>query len=209
MTNPNNIVRLHSRTGGRGSVFEANLWAQVYDNGILTGSGVTAAGDLSVTVGGSASCPDVIIALNPADYKIALDLVGEATLTLTAPSSNSKICAIVAYTDDLALQSSDSTTPGNPSSCGLIVVNGTAAASPTAPTDTQIRDAITADGATGSQATYAIIAFITLSSTTTVITDTFIDNQQAFFEKLVPKSADPGEGVPLAPNHFISVYKES
>lgn len=211
MTNPSNIVRLHSRTGGRGSVLEANMPFQIFDTGILTGDGVSAntAGDLTVLVGGDQGAPNIIIAENDEGYKIALDLVGQATLTLTAPSANSKIVSIVAYTDDLALTSTDTNTTGNPSSCGLLAVDGTTAASPTAPTDSQIRTAITADGATGSQAVYAILANITLASTTSVITDSIIIKQNAFFEKLVPESEDPGEGVPLAPNHFISVYKDS
>lgn len=209
MTNPSNVVRLSSRNGGRASVFEANLWAQIFDQGLLEGEGVQADSDLNITVGGSQSKPDVVIASNPAGYKIALDIAGQATLTLTAPTSNSKISAIVAYTDDLALQSSESSITGNPSSCGLIVVDGASASTPSAPSDAQIREAITTDGATGSQASYAIIALVTLASSTTVITNTLIENQSAFFEKMLPESEDPGEGAPLAPNHFISIYQEA
>jgi hypothetical protein len=85
----------------------------------------------------------------------------------------------VAYTDDLALESTEYTVTGSPASCGLIVVNGTAAASPSAPTDTQIRSAITSDGATGSQASYAVIATIKVASNTTAITDSLITRNQS------------------------------
>ena len=183
MTNPNSIVRLHSRNSGRASVLETNIPFQLYDMGLLKGNGVVPSqnADMNVTVGGSASKPDIVIAETPAGYKIALDIAGTATLTLTAPSENAKIVAIVAYTDDLSIASTDTTTTGNTSSCGLIQVSGTAAASPDKPTDAQIRTAITADGATGSQATYAVLAYITVSATTTVITSSLIKTPNALW----------------------------
>ena len=181
MTNPDNIVRVRARNGGRASVYEANEWCQAFGSGIMDGTGVVqnTVANMTVLVGGSSSKPDVLIAQNPAGYKIALDLVGQQPVTITAPASNSRISAIVAYTDDLALESTEDTVTGSPASCGLIVVNGTAAASPSAPTDTQIRNAITSDGATGSQASYAIIATIRVASSTTSITNALITRKQA------------------------------
>lgn len=172
MTNPDNIVRVRARNGGRASVYEANGWCQGYTSGLFEGNGVlqNTSADMNVLVGGSSSKPDVVLAENPAGYKIALDLVGQQAVAITAPATNSRISAIVAYTDDLSLQSTEDTVTGSPASCGLIVVNGTASASPSEPTDTQIRAAITSDGATGSQACYAIIATILVSSDTTIIT---------------------------------------
>ena len=176
MTNPDNIVRVRARNGGRASVYEANGWAQVYTTGLVEGNGVVqnTSADMNVLVGGSASKPDVILAENPAGYKIALDLVGQQAVAVTAPATNSRISAIVAYTDDLSLQSTQDTITGSPASCGLIVVNGTASSSPSAPSDTQIRNAITADGATGSQAAYCVIATILVANDTTTITDSLI-----------------------------------
>lgn len=181
MTNPDNIVRVRARNGGRASVYEANGWCQAYNTGILEGTGVTqnTSADMHVLVGGSSSKPDVIIAQNPAGYKIALDIVGQQAITITKPSSNSRISAIVAYTDDLALDSTQDTITGSPASCGLIVVNGTTSSSPSAPTDTQIRSAITSDGATGSQASYAVIATVLVASNTTTITNSLITRNQA------------------------------
>lgn len=181
MTNPDNIVRVRARNGGRASVYEANGWCQAYGSGILEGTGVVqnTVANMTVLVGGSSSKPDVLVAQNPAGYKIALDLVGQQPVTITAPASNSRISAIVAYTDDLALESTEDTVTGSPASCGLIVVNGSSSASPNAPTDTQIRNAITSDGATGSQASYAIIATIKVASNTTSITDALITRNQA------------------------------
>lgn len=176
MTNPDNIVRVRARNGGRASVYEANGWAQAYSSGLVEGNGViqNTSADMNVLVGGSAAKPDVVLAENPAGYKIALDLVGQQAVAITAPASNSRISAVVAYTDDLSLATTEDTVTGSPASCGLIVVNGTASASPSAPTDNQIRTAITADGATGSQAAYCVIATIEVASNTTIITDSLI-----------------------------------
>lgn len=181
MTNPDNIVRVRARNGGRASVYEANGWAQAYSAGLLEGNGVTqnTSADMNVLVGGSTTKPDVVLAENAAGYRVALDIVGQQAVTITAPASNSRISAIVAYTDDLSLGTTEDTVTGSPSSCGLIVVNGTAGASPSAPTNTQIRNAITSDGATGSQAAYCVIATILVASNTTAITDTLITTNVA------------------------------
>ena len=39
-TNPGKIVRLRSRPNGRGSVYEANMWAQQHSDGLFSGRGV-------------------------------------------------------------------------------------------------------------------------------------------------------------------------
>ncbi|MEE1081609.1 MAG: hypothetical protein U0L19_10930 [Bacteroidales bacterium] len=57
----------------------------------------------------------------------------------------------------------------NPAACGIIVVSGTAASSPTAPTNAAIRSAITADGASGSTAYYVILAQIRVGTGVTTI----------------------------------------
>lgn len=181
MTNPDNIVRVRARNGGRASVYEANGWAQAFSAGLFEGNGVlqNTSADMNVLVGGSATKPDVVLATNPAGYKIALDLVGQRAVAITAPASNSRIAAIVAYTNDLSVASTQTNITGSPASCGLIVVNGSTASSPVAPTDAQIRTAITADGATGSQAAYCVIATIKVASNTTVINNALITNQTA------------------------------
>lgn len=213
MTNPDNIVRVRARNGGRASVYEANGWCQAYGSGILEGTGVVqnTVANMTVLVGGSSSKPDVLIAQNPAGYKIALDLVGQQPVTITAPASNSRISAIVAYTDDLALESTEDTVTGSPASCGLIVVNGNTSASPSAPTDTQIRNAITSDGATGSQASYAIIATIRVASNTTSITNALITRKQAGVQsskidfKTLSASGSNANGITVPYNTYVDV----
>lgn len=181
MTNPDDIVRVRARLEGRASVYEANGWAQAYTTGLLRGNGVlpNTVPDMNVLVGGSQDNPDVVIAQNANGYKIALDIVGQQAVTITAPASQSRISAIVAYTDDLSLASTDSATTGSPSSCGLIVVNGNTASTPTEPSEATIRSAITADGATGSQACYCVIATILVSSSTTTISTSLITPKTA------------------------------
>ena len=175
-TNPGKIVRLRSRPNGRGSVYEANMWAQQHSDGLFSGRGVVrnTVADMNVFVGGTTDNPDVVLGKLPSGFLIALDIVGQQVIRITAPSSNKRIASVVAYSDNIALNSTDTNTTGSPSSCGLIVVYGSTSATPVAPTESQIRQAVTQDGATGSQAVIAVIANITTESSTTTITDEMI-----------------------------------
>ena len=175
-TNPGKIVRLRSRPNGRGSVYEANMWAQQHSDGLFSGRGVVrnTVADMNVLVGGTTDNPDVVLGKLPSGFLIALDIVGQQVVRITAPSSNKRIASVVAYSDNIALNSTDTNTTGSPSSCGLIVVYGSTSATPVAPTESQIRQAVTQDGATGSQAVIAVIANITTESSTTTITDEMI-----------------------------------
>lgn len=175
-TNPGKIVRLRSRPNGHGSVYEANMWAQQHSDGLFSGRGVirNTVADMNVLVGGTTDNPDVVLGKLPSGFLIALDIVGQQVIRITTPSSNKRIASVVAYSDNIALNSTDTNTTGSPSSCGLIVVYGSTSATPVAPTESQIRQAVTQDGATGSQAVIAVIANITTESFTTTITDEMI-----------------------------------
>lgn len=175
-TNPGKIVRLRSRPNGRGSAYEANMWAQQHSDGLFSGRGVirNTVADMNVLVGGTTDNPDVVLGKLPSGFLIALDIVGQQVIRITAPSSNKRVASVVAYSDNIALNSTDTNTTGSPSSCGLIVVYGSTSATPVAPTESQIRQAVTQDGATGSQAVIAVIANITIESSTTTITDEMI-----------------------------------
>lgn len=177
MTNPDDIVRYNTRNGGRGSYAGANAWTQYYTPGAMSQSAVRASepAGLGVTVGATNSAnPMPVLATTPSGLRVALELTGSTVLTISRPLSNQRISAVVAYTNDLALASTQSAVTGSPASCGLIVVPGTDAASPVPPTDAQIRSAITADGGTGSSAAYAILGLVTIASDTTAITDNMI-----------------------------------
>lgn len=193
MTNPSNIIRLQTRNGGRGSIYEANAPYQAYSTGIYSGAGVTAntSPDLNVIVGGgtdgtpaaSPSNPNIIIAKNHQGYKIMLDIVGTTTLRITPPATSQRVTSIVAYTNDLSIASDQTDVTGNPAQNGLIVVNGNTSSMPNPPKDSDIRAAITADGGTGSQATYAIIANILMESVTDTITNDMILCQYATLKR--------------------------
>ena len=178
MTNPDNIVRMGTRLGGRGSIQEENAWAQIYSPGVLAGVGAKQNPNpgMTILVGGTTTSPDVVIATGPTGYRVALDVIGQKIINVAAPATNSRITSIVAYTDALTVQSTEATITGSPKTCGLIVVNGVASADPQPPTDTQIRQAITSDGATGTQAYYGVIANIKIDANTTTITDSLITN---------------------------------
>nr|DAN27577.1 MAG TPA: putative tail fiber protein fold, Tail fiber, receptor [Caudoviricetes sp.] len=188
-TNPGKIVRLRSRPNGRGSVHEANMWAQQHSDGLFSGRGVirNTVADMNVLVGGTTDNPDVVLGKLPSGFLIALDIVGQQVIRITTPSSNKRIASVVAYSDNIALNSTDTNTTGSPSSCGLIVVYGPTSATPVAPTEYQIRQAVTQDGATGSQAVIAVIANITTESSTTTITDEMIAIN---YGKLMPHNID-------------------
>ena len=182
MTNPDNAVRVRARNGGRASVYEANGWAQIYKQGLLAGTGVTedTRASMNVLVGGSQSAPDVVIAETASHYKIGMDIVGQVPVTITAPGSNSRLTAIIVYTDDLSVMSEETSITGSPATCGLITVNGdTHASNPQPPSDSQIRQVITADGATGGQAAYAVIALVKVSAGVENISNSMITIQRA------------------------------
>lgn len=202
-TNPNNIVRVRARINGHASVYEANAWCQTSSVGLLKGTGVTpnTIADMNVLVGGAPANPDVVIAETPSGYKIALDVVGRQALAITPPAENSRITSVVVYTDDLSLASTDEEDTGSPSSCGLIAVYGDAATTPEAPDDTAIRNAITEDGATGSQAAYCVLSSFTVSSTATALTG---------MANNVAKLAVPlGDGVVTAESFAVDAVDQS
>lgn len=222
MTNPNNIVRIGTRNGGFASVLEGNNSAQAFTTGLYSGNGVlqNTSPDLNVLVGGSASNPDTLIASTPSGAKVIIDIAGQQAVQITTPVSNSRIASVVAYTNDLSIESTDTTKTGNPSSCGLIVVYGSQSASPSPATDSDIRAAITTDGATGSQSAYCVVANITVANNTTAITNTLINLQRATLntnnirngsiepEKLIPnfpRTPSIAGGLNSLDNMFVSI----
>jgi hypothetical protein len=86
-------------------------------------------------------------------------------VTVGAASANNRRDLVVAYTD-LSVTNPSTSTPNNPGALKFIVVQGTPAASPSDPNDAAIR--ATAVGATNP---YLILARISLTSSTTQITN--------------------------------------
>lgn len=170
MTNPNNAVGTNAAYGGRTSVNAFNDGLNIYSRGILSGWGCSPKSGMTVQIGGNGSDRDAAVAEDNAGNKTSINNISGSPIDVTipaAPATNNRIDLIVAYADNPP--SGTSTVVDNPAACGIIVVSGTAAASPTAPTDATIRSAITADGATGSTAYYVVLAQIRVGTGVTTI----------------------------------------
>ena len=171
MSNPNNAVGTNAAYSGRTSVNAFNDGLAAYGRGILSGWACSPSTGLKVQLGGSGITRDVAVAVDNAGNRTTINNISGAPIEMTisaAPSTNSRIDAIVAYVDNPP--EGVSTVADNPAACGMIVVKGNAAASPVEPNETMIRSAITADGASGVTAYYAILATVTIASGTTDLT---------------------------------------
>lgn len=170
MTNPNNAVGTNAAYGGRTSVNAFNDDLTIYSRGILSGWSCSPKSGMTVQIGGNGSDRDAAVAEDNAGNKTSINNISGSPIDVTipaAPATNNRIDLIVAYADNPP--SGTSTVVDNPAACGIIVVSGTAASSPTAPTNATIRSAITADGASGSTAYYVILAQIRVGTGVTTI----------------------------------------
>lgn len=175
MTNPNNAVGTNAAFGGRTSVNAFNDDLAAFSRGILSGWECVPDSGMTVSIGGSATVRDVAVAEDDAGNKTTINNISLAPISITiggAPASNTRIDSIVAYVDNPP--QGTSTITDNYESCGIIVVPGTASASPVAPNESTIRTAITSDGASGSTAYYVVLANVTVASGTTDITSSEI-----------------------------------
>lgn len=171
MTNPGNAVGTNAAYDGRTSVNAFNDSLAAYNKGVLSGWVCEPDTGLTVVLGGDGHTRDVAVAESPAGDKTSINNISGSPVPVTlasAPGTNSRIDAIVAYVDNPA--QGDGGTADNPGACGLIAVAGTVASSPVAPNDSAIRTAITADGASGPTAYYVVLATVTVTSGTTDIT---------------------------------------
>lgn len=170
MTNPNNAVGTNAAYGGRTSVNAFNDDLTIYSRGILSGWACSPKSGMTVQIGGNGSDRDAAVAEDNAGNKTSINNISGSPIDVTipaAPATNNRIDLIVAYADNPP--SGTSTVVDNPAACGIIVVSGTAASNPTAPTNAAIRSAITTDGATGSTAYYVILAKIRVGTGVTTI----------------------------------------
>ena len=170
MTNPNNAIGTNGAFDGRTSPNALNDIAAAFTSGIVSGWNCAPKTGMTVQLGGSASVRDVALAEDNAGDKLTINNRSGAPVEITldgAPATNNRVDAIVAYVDNPS--TGDGNTTDNPTACGIIAVSGTVAANPTAPTDGQIRSAITTDGATGGVAYYVILATIRVGTNVTSI----------------------------------------
>lgn len=175
MTNPNNAVGTNGAFGGRTSVNAFNdIMGAFQSRGILSGWAISPSSGMTVSCGGDATTRDVAIAEDPNGNKTSINNISGAPINVTldsAPASNSRYDAIVAYVDK---PPTGNATQDNPECCGIIKVTGTAASTPSYPNDGAIRSAITSDGASGATAYYAILGYVLVASGTTTITSAMI-----------------------------------
>lgn len=170
MTNPNNAIGTNGAFNGRTSPNALNDITAAFSKGIVSGWTCSPKTGMTVQLGGSASTRDVALAEDNAGNKLTIDNRSGAPVEVTlsgAPSTNNRIDCIVAYVDNPS--TGDDSTTDNPTACGIIAVSGTVAANPTAPSDAQIRSAITTDGATGGVAYYVVLATILVGTNVTTI----------------------------------------
>ena len=175
MTNPNNAVGTNGAFGGRTSVNAFNdIMGAFQSRGVLSGWGISPSSGMTVSVGGNGTTRDVAVAEDASGNKTSVNNISGTPINVTldsAPASNSRYDAIVAYVDKPPMGNA---TQDNPECCGIIPVTGTAASSPSYPSDNTIRSAITADGASGATAYYAILGYVLVASGTTSITSGMI-----------------------------------
>lgn len=174
MANPNNAVGTNGAFGGRTSVNAFNDVANFWTRGRVSGWECSPKSGLTVQLGGVSGFRDVALAQDPSGNKTTVNNISGVPVEITlnaAPASNSRVDAIVAYIEDSPNGSGET---DNPDVVNLLVVSGTVASMPAQPTDSAIRVAITADGASGSTAYYVVLACVTISAGTTDIDATMI-----------------------------------
>lgn len=176
MTNPNNAIGTNGAYGGRTSVNAFNDGLAVYaSRGVLSGFTVSPDTGMKVVIGGSGTTRDVAVAEDNAGNRTTINNISGAPVSVTipgAPASNSRIDLLVAYVENPP--QGTATITDNYGVCGLIVVSGASAATPVEPDDSDIRTAITADGASGTTAYYVVLGSVKVSAGATDITGNMI-----------------------------------
>lgn len=175
MTNPNDAIGTNGAFGGRTSVNAFNdVLGAFQSRGVLSGWGIAPSSGMTVACGGNGTTRDVAVAEDTNGNKTTVNNISGSPVNVTldsAPASNSRYDAIVVYVDK---PPTGNATQDNPECCGIIKVTGTAASTPAYPNDSAIRSAITADGASGATAYYAVIGYVLVASGTTTITSGMI-----------------------------------
>ena len=176
MTNPNNAIGTNGAYSGRTSVDAFNDVLSAFNGrGIVSGWSVSPSSGMTITLGGVTGIRDVAIAVATGGSRTTINNRSGSPVSLTidaAPATNSRIDSIVAYVSNPPQGTTE--LADNPNACGLIAVKGTVASSPTAPTESMIRSAITADGAVGSTAYYVVLGTVKVVAGVTTITSNYI-----------------------------------
>lgn len=180
MINPDNKLGVNAAFQGRTTPNTLNLGLQVLSGrGIISGFSVTPVSGLTVSIGAVAGTPDAAIVQDDIGNRLIMTTRSTVPIQQTlseAPDTGSRIDAIVIYTNNPPEVLESIPTADNPTVCAMLVVEGEAGATPTAPDDTAIRTAITADEASGATAYYAVLAYVTVEAGVTDLTSGEIEN---------------------------------
>lgn len=171
MTNPDNTVGTNAGYDGRTTPNAFNDILGTFSRGVISGWACTPKSGMTVQLGGDGTTRDVAIAEDNAGNKTTINNRTATPVEITlagAPATGNRIDSIVAYVDS-AQSGQGATDVDFPSITGIIAVSGTAAGTPTAPTEAQIRTAITSDGADGASSFYVVLANITVGQGVTTI----------------------------------------
>lgn len=129
---------------------------------------------MTIQIGGGSSTDSALLVLSEGKcVLLSTDGEPEVVTIPTAPASGSRIDAVVSYIDTTSADP-ESETPGTPEYVHTIVVSGTAASSPSAPTDSQIVAALPA----GANSKYYRWCDVKVAANQTVITNSDITDKK-------------------------------
>ena len=172
MTNPGNAIGTNAAFGGRTTPNAFNdALALCSGRGIITGWTCEPVSGMTVALGGTQGVRDVACVQDDAGNKLSANNISGQPIQIElepAPTVGQRIDCIVVYVQNPP--QNPAKTPDNPQCCGMIAVQGDVAVTPVAPTEEQIRTAITSDGGSGATAYYAVLATISIPENATDIT---------------------------------------
>lgn len=200
MTNPGNAVGTNAAYGGRTSVNAFNDILSAFSGpGILSGWRVSPKTGMTIQLGGDGVNKDVAVAEDDVGNRTSINNISGQPIDLAiaeAPSLGQRIDKIVAYVNNPP--EGTTTVVDNPGACGLIKVEGEVAANnPTAPTESDIRTAIGADGGSSSTSYYVVLATILVTEGMTDITATNITQGENVGVGTIDSVLDPTSENPV------------
>lgn len=134
----------------------------------------TSPAGMSIQIGGGSAADSALLVLtNGRAVLLSTDGTPQTVAIPTAPASGSRIDAVVSYIDTTS-PDPESEAPGTPEYVHTIVVSGTAASSPSAPTDAQIVSALPA----GSNSKYYRWCDVRVAQGATTITNSNITDRK-------------------------------
>lgn len=162
----------------------------------------TAPAGMSIKIGGGSIADSALLVLTDGRC-VLLSTNGEPEIVTipTAPASGRRIDAVVSYIDTTS-PTPDTETPGTPEYVHTIVVSGTASSNPSAPTDSQIVNALPA----GANSKYYRWCDVKVAASQTVITNSDITDKKPMSPNLYWTTQDIKSLLPsLAPDYGAKV----